>query len=97
MRILGWLFLLAGGGFLAADAIGWMRTGTVSPTALGQIWFWLDRYSLNLVQAVIERYVAATLWQGVIGPALLQPGWVVFPLLGAACLALGRLFGRRRR
>lgn len=96
MRVLGWVAMLIGAGFLAADAVLWLRTGTVAPTPLGQIWFWVDRFSLNLAQAVIERYVAAALWQSVIAPALLQPGWVVFPAIGAVCLALARLFRRAR-
>lgn len=96
MRAIGWILVLVGAGFLAVDAVSWLRAGSVAPTPLGQVWFAIDRFSLNLMQAVIERYVAAALWQSVIGPALLYPGWVVFPVLGAAVLALGRLFGRRR-
>lgn len=95
MRTLGWILLLAGAGFLAADAVAWLRAGSVAPTPLGQIWFAIDRFSLNLVQAVVERYVAAALWQSAIGPALLYPGWVVFPALGGAALALARLLRRR--
>jgi len=97
MRVLGWLFVLAGAGFLAADAVAWLRAGAVIPTPLGQIWFWLDRFSLNLAQAVIERYVAASLWQSAVGPALLLPGWVLFPSAGAVFLALGRLLRAMRR
>jgi hypothetical protein len=95
MRAIGWVLVLVGAGFLVADAVGWLRTGSVSPTPLGQIWFSIDRFSLNLVQAVIERYVAAALWQSIVGPALLQPGWIVFPLLGAPFLAIARLLRRR--
>jgi hypothetical protein len=61
------------------------------------VWFDLDRFSLNLAQVIVERYVAAALWQSAIGPALLQPGWVVFPALGICCLAMSRLFGLLRR
>ena len=96
MRAVGWVAMLIGAGFLAADAVLWLRAGAIQPTPLGQIWFWLDRFSLNLAQAVIERYVAVTLWQSAIGPALLQPGWVVFPAIGATCLALSRVLRRLR-
>jgi hypothetical protein len=97
MRAIGWILVLVGAGFLAVDAVSWLHTGGIVPTPLGRIWFSIDRFSLNLMQAVIERYVAAALWQSVIGPALLYPGWAVFPALGAAVLALARLFRRRSR
>jgi hypothetical protein len=97
MRALGWLLILVGGAFLAADIVAWTGAGAIAPTPLGRVWFDLDRFSLNLAQVIVERYVAAALWQSAIGPALLQPGWVVFPALGICCLAMSRLFGLLRR
>jgi hypothetical protein len=97
MRALGWILIVAGGVLLAADIVAWTRAGAMAPTPLGRVWFDLDRFSLNLAQAIVERYVAAALWQSAIGPALLQPGWVVFPALGAGCLALSRLLRALRR
>jgi hypothetical protein len=97
MRALGWLLILAGGALLAVDIVAWTRAGAIAPTPLGRVWFDLDRFSLNLAQAIVERYVAAALWQSVIGPALLYPGWIVFGGLGAGCLALSRVAAMLRR
>jgi hypothetical protein len=78
------------------DGLIFLETGTYSPTTLGEIWYAVDRASLNLIQAVIERYIAQWLWQSVIFPLLIWPAWAV---LGAAGLLVGVLFGRggRRR
>lgn len=76
------------------DGLLFLETGTYTPIALGEVWYALDRGSLNLVQAVIERYVHPFLWQGVLFPLLLWPAWAV--LAGLAAL-IGLLFGRRSR
>ena len=61
----------------------------------GQLWFRLDVGSLNLVQAVIQRYVYPPLWDGVIVPILLVPAFLLFALPGAALIVAG-ILGLRR-
>ena len=58
--------------------------------------FDVDRFSLNLSQAVVERYVASWLWQDVVAPLLLMPAWAVPAVAGAALLAAARVAAARR-
>ena len=70
-RVIGWVFLLAGAAVLARDVMVWLDTKVWAPIALGQLWYQLDRSSLNLAQAVIQRYVLAFLWDPIIVSILL--------------------------
>lgn len=92
-RVIGWLLLLAAAALLAHDIVAWRQGGEFAPLVLGQLWFSIDRASLNLVQAVIQRYVAAWLWDPVIETALLAWAFAVFAAAGALLLWLCR---RRR-
>ena len=97
-RILGWLLILAALGSLAFD-LNRLANGEVfylSP--LGQVWFTLDPGSLNLLQAIVERYI----WQRLWGPpgiatVLLLPAVAVFLVPGLILLLLSyRRPGPRR-
>ena len=59
---------------------------------LGELWFRLNRFSLNLAQAVIERYIVSALWDFVLAPLLRVPFAGVAGVLGVMLF----LFGRRR-
>ena len=67
--------------------------------AVGEIWFRLDQAigtaSLNVSQAVIQRYVWAWLWEGIIQNILITPAWLVFGLPGIALIWFCRNRGRR--
>ncbi len=52
----------------------------------GETWYILSKESLNLAQAVIERYIWPPLWGEVIVPFLQTPFWLV-------CLSLSLIFG----
>lgn len=88
------LALLALGAGLAAALLDW-------PAALGstgQFWYDLDPASLNLVQAVTERYLAIELWDHLLFPLLEQPLLVTLAILAAFFGLLGlalRRLGRR--
>jgi hypothetical protein len=58
--------------------------------AAGELWFRVHPYSLNLCQAIVQRYLHPTLWDPVIITMLQWPGW---SLLGAPGTALLVLFG----
>lgn len=58
------------------------------PEALGQAWHGFHRPSLNLVQAIVERYVLPQLWGYLLLPLLLQPAWLVAAGAGALLIAL---------
>jgi hypothetical protein len=92
-RAIGWALLIAGACVLARDAVAWFETRTWMPLAIGQLWYMLDRSSLNLVQAVIQRYLSPTLWDRVLVPLLLC--WVFAALMGVGAVIL--VLARKRR
>ena len=51
-RVIGWIALLFGAAVLVRDVLVWIDTKHWAPLALGQLWYDLNRSSLNLVQAV---------------------------------------------
>ncbi len=89
-RVIGWLVLLAGLSVLTRDVMAWFDRKIWAPVALGQLWYELSRSSLNLVQAVIQRYVSPFLWNPVIVNILLCWSFVVLIALGAAILFIFR-------
>ncbi len=96
-RIIGVILLLAAAGVLAHDMFDWSTKGFLAPIVAGQLWFDLAPSSLNLVQAVIQRYIAAWLWDPVISTILLWWAWVVLAVPGAVLLLASTLPSRRRR
>jgi hypothetical protein len=96
-RIVGWLLLIAAGVTLLADIIGWYHTGFFKLSAAGELWFRLDRGSLNLVQAVIQRYVAAWLWDPVIQTVLQFYALLVLGVPGLVLVWAFRSREARRR
>ena len=93
-RLIGWIFFLAGLSVLARDVLVWVDTKHWSPIALGQLWYDLNRSSLNLVQAVVQRYIHPFLWDPIIVNVLLCWAFAVLMGLGVLILALS---GRRSR
>jgi len=74
LRLIGWLLILAAlFVLLRYDAWGWYQTRTWRMIPAGQVWFDIHHSSLNLAQAVIERYVARFLWFPVIATILQWP------------------------
>lgn len=95
-RVIGWVVLLAGLSVLARDAARWFATKIWAPVALGQLWYEIDRSSLNLVQAVIQRYVSTFLWDRIIVSILLCWAFALLIGLGALILLLARKRPARR-
>ena len=93
-RLIGWIIFLAGVSVLARDVLVWVDTKHWSPIALGQLWYDLNRSSLNLVQAVVQRYIHPFLWDPIIVSILLCWAFAVLMVLGVLILALS---GRRTR
>jgi len=75
-------------GFLCVAGLGgWLAAQSHDlSAAAGQVWFQIHAGSLNLVQAVTERYVSQIFWEDVLFPALLWPAWM--PLTGLALVFL---------
>ena len=66
----------------------WLTGHDVTRSA-GEIWYALRPGSLNLAQAIVQRYLHPDLWQGLAVPLLLRPFWeaVVINLIALLMLA----------
>jgi len=91
-RVIGWIFVAAGIAILARDLFGWFREGTLVLITAGELWFTLHDGSLNLIQAVTQRYIFPQLWDPVAVTVLL---WPAFLVVGVPGLILIWLFRRR--
>ncbi|MBO6825535.1 MAG: hypothetical protein JJ879_04990 [Sneathiella sp.] len=92
-RIIGWILFIIGLGLVGAELLASLQAGEWAPLFLGQLWFDLHSESLNLVQAVTQRYLLPFLWDPMITTLLLAPAWVTFLIPG---IILTLLFRRRR-
>lgn len=91
-RILGALLLLAGIASGVGDVLDWQETGTLRLSAAGERWFQYSPDTLNLAQALTQRYLAPEAWDPYFQTVLLWPAVLV---LGIPGLALLWLFRRR--
>ena len=91
------VLLLVAAALLGLAFFGGAEAGGTRFIALGALWFWLSPGSLNLVQAVTERYFSVALWDHLIFPLVQQPAVLVFGLAGLALGVICWLLGRRRR
>jgi len=96
-RVIGWIILLAGGAVLVCDLLVWIDTKHWAPVALGQLWYQLNRSSLNLVQAVVQRYIHPFLWDPIIVSILLSWAFLVLTVLGVLLLIVFRRRGSAPR
>jgi hypothetical protein len=85
---LGWLFVLATMGAGAWEVFAPAAKGGIAMRPLGAFWYWIDPGSLNLVQAVVERYLLPELWDPVIVAVLQQPAVFVLAVPAFVLLAL---------
>ncbi|MEZ5668077.1 MAG: hypothetical protein R3F55_11705 [Alphaproteobacteria bacterium] len=105
IRLLALPFLVAALATLAA-AVYMIVQGVDVSLPAGQVWTELDSPSLNLAEAIVDRYVAPNvfypdLWYDAVVPLLGWPAWqaVLAVMFGAAVigLILWRLGGIGRR
>ena len=96
-RVIGWIALLSGAAVLVRDLLVWIDTKHWAPIALGQLWYDLNRSSLNLVQAVVQRYIHPFLWDPIIVSILLCWAFAVLMVLGVLILAVSGRRARQRR
>lgn len=89
-RAIGLIFCIAGAAVLVRDTVAWVHSKIWMPVAVGQLWYELDRSSLNLAQAVIQRYVSPFLWDRILVLFLLCWAFAVLMGLGAVILVLAR-------
>jgi hypothetical protein len=96
---LGWFLVLA-----ALAVAGWELLAPDPASGIGlrpagELWFSLSVGSLNLMQAVIERYIWPALWDPGVVSILQLPALLVFAVPGLLLLiaCFGRRSFRRRR
>jgi hypothetical protein len=101
-RVIGWAFLALALIAFGAEVIGSLSAGHYRILTLGEVWFSLSPGSLNLTQAVIQRYLFAALWDPVIVTVLLGPAWALPLLISLLSFIAGprrrrRMFFKQRR
>jgi len=93
-RVIGWILVVAGIAILVRDIIAWIDTGTLAFIATGELWFTLNSFSLNFLQAITQRYLFPELWDPIFVTLLLWPAFLVVVVPG---LILSYAFRRRPR
>jgi hypothetical protein len=96
MRALGFVLLLLAIAALAWELAAWLRHGYWQILSAGELWFQLDNASLNLVQAVVQRYLLPEIWDPGIQTILLWPTWIVLGIPALILLIITGFRGRRR-
>jgi hypothetical protein len=71
----GWVLAAAALVAFANDLISFAQTGTYRVIPAGQLWFDIHVASLNLMQAVVQRFLHPLLWDPVIATILQWPAW----------------------
>ena len=96
-RLFAWLLIILALALAGLEVSEFFRTGAYESRSLGRLWFQLDRGSLNLVQAAIQRHVTPSLWDPVLVSVLKTPTWAAFAVLGGLGALILWATGRRRR
>jgi len=73
------------------------QNGGYRMIAAGELWFKIHGPSLNVAQAVIQRYIHPALWDPGIITLLKWPAWSIFGALGAVLMILFGPWLRARR
>jgi len=94
-HIAGWVLLFLAAMALGAEGLRALEAGHYRTLALGEIWYGLDRDSLNLAQAAIQRHLLPVLWDPIITSILRLPVWLLPGLAGVGLLYRCRV--RRRK
>ena len=94
--IVGWVLFLAGLAAGGYDIYNSVQIGRNASTALGALWFRIHPESLNVSQAVVQRYISPALWDPYIQSLLVAPAWAVLGGLGIVFVALARVIWRPR-
>jgi len=84
--------LILAGGFIALiyDGTKSIAGSTLVFTPLGQIWNNVHSSSLQLLQPAIERHISPFLWDPIVLNILTAPAWLVFGVIGAVLMLIGR-------
>jgi hypothetical protein len=83
-HVAGWMLLGAAIAALGTELGLASERGVYRPVAAGELWYSLDVSSLNLVQAITQRYLHPALWDPVLAAVLQWPAWSLLGGPGAA-------------
>lgn len=89
-RLVGWVLVLAGVIVGLRDGLIWYQTGAYPFTKGGELWYTLAPDSINLVQAVVQRYLLPEIWDPGMLTVLLWPAMATLAGLGLILLLLFR-------
>ena len=92
-RMLSVVFLVLAVILLVIDVTRSIADSAIVLTPLGQVWFDWSPDTLNLSQAVVQRYLHPYVWDPIIQSVLLAPGWSIFGILAV----LFSMASRRRK
>ncbi len=95
--LIAWLLIAAAVIVVLGETYEWLDKGSYHITAASELWSHVSPGSLRLLQAAVKRYIAAAVWDDVLGPLLSLPAWLLLAAPGIAILALRRKRRRRRR
>ena len=98
-KLLGRIFLLIAFAVVALGVLFWIAGHDVTKSG-GELWYALEPGSLNLSQAIVQRYLHPSIWQALAVPLLVRPFWEAMVLSFIVLLVLGSGFvflARRHR
>jgi hypothetical protein len=99
LKVIGQVFVVLGAAVLGI-VVWLLLAGHDLAQPLGRVWYTVHSASLNLLQAIVQRYIYADLWDGVFVPFLLLSGWQALAFLTVGFFVIGGLLlfaaGRRR-
>ena len=78
---------------IGADLLRFLDTGVFAFQSLGETWYRLDQDSLNLSQAIIQRYIWPAIWDPGVTTLLLWPTWLLPLLLAIGIWLWGQVRG----
>ena len=98
-RLLGRIVLMVAFAVFALGVLVWLAGHDVTKSA-GELWYVLETGSLNLSQAIVQRYLHPLIWEVLAVPVLVHPFWEAIVLSFIVLLVLGSgivFFARRGR
>ena len=90
LRIIG-IFLVTVACLIILTELLLLVTGYGLLRPWGQIWFEVHSGSLNLTQAIIQRYIAAWIWDFIFIPLLGMPAWKSLTAIALLLFVAGSL------
>ena len=91
VKSIGWILVLVGLAALGYDAMILLDKGTFKISVWGELWYELHPASLNLYQAVIERYIHPVIWDEFLAPLLFYKAFYLFTITGLVLVTFHRI------